>query len=175
MEKRRKELAAMTPHMREAIAENMKERVYATITLLAVIAALWQTSSHHSIRGTLFTIAGTVVALFLATLISARMSYRAIHSKSISPKQYQHVVFTSSGLLAPAIGPFFIVLGSLTGLYNLNSALIASMAALLLSLFLLSFNAGRQIYTNKARLLLVSSLEMSVGLGVILLKLATGE
>lgn len=175
MEKRRQALDAMTPHMREVIAENMKERVYATITLLAVIAALWQTSAHHSARGAILTVAGTVIALFFATLISARMSYRAIHNKSISPRQYQHVIFTTSGLLAPAIGPTVIILGSLTKLYDLRAALMASMVVLLLSLFLLSFNAGRQIYTSTGRLLLVSLLEMSVGLGVILLKLAIGE
>lgn len=175
MEKRRQALDAMTPQMREVIAENMKERVYATITLLAVIAALWQTSAHHSVRGAVLTIVGTVVALFLATLISARMSYRAIHSKSIEPRQYQHVIFTTSGLLAPALAPVLIILGSLTKLYDLKAALVASMIVLLLSLFLLSFNAGRQIYTSTSRLLLVSFLEMSVGLGVILLKLATGE
>lgn len=175
MEKRRQALDAMTPQMREVIAENMKERVYATITLLAVIAALWQTSAHHSVRGAVLTIAGTVVALFFATLISARMSYRAVHNKSIEPKQYQHVIFTTSGLLAPALTPILIVLGSLTHWYDLKAALMASMVVLLISLFLLSFNAGRRIYDSTGRLLIVSFLEMSVGLGVILLKLAVGE
>ena len=175
MEKQQKMLETMTPKMREAVAENMKERVYATITLLAVIAALWQTSAHHSVKGILLTIIGSVVALFFATLISSRMSYRAIHSKSIEPRQYQHVIFTTSGLLAPAIAPSLIVLGSLTGWYDIKAALMASMIVLLLSLFLLSFNAGRRIYDSTWRLLAVSALEMSVGLGVILLKLAVGE
>ena len=161
--------------MREIIAENMKERVYATITLIAVITALWQTSDHHSVRGAVFTIAGSVVALMLATLISARMSFHAIHGKSINHEQYRHAMFTSSGLLAPAIAPCVIVLGSLTHWYSLKAALMASMVILLGSLFLLSFNAGRRIYTKKSRLLLVSLLEMSVGLGVIVLKLAVGE
>lgn len=171
----RQNLETMTPAMREAIAENMKERVYATITLLAIIAALWQASDHHSVRGAILTILGSVVALMLATLISARMSYRAIHGESINPKQYQRTIFTSAGLLAPAIAPCLIILGSLTGWYELKMALLVSMIVLLLSLFLLSFNAGRRIYDNTWRLLIVSTLEMSVGLGIILLKLAVGE
>ena len=174
-QKTRRTITQLTPAMKEIVAENMKERIYATITLLAVIAALWQTSSHHSVRGTIFTIIGSAIALLLATLISARMSYRAIHGKSIDRQQYQHVIFTSSGLVAPAIAPCVIVVGSLTGWYSLKAALMTSMVVLLLSLFFISFRSGRRIYTSRWRLLTISLLEMSVGLGVILLKLAVGE
>lgn len=166
---------SLEPSVREAVAENMKERIYASITLLAVIAALWQTSEHHSVRGAVVTVIGSVVALLLATLISARLSHRAIHGKSISPKQYQHVIFTSSGLLAPAIAPTLIILLSSTGWYTLRTALMTSMIVILGSLFLISFNAGRRIYDKTSRALIVSLLEVSVGLGVILLKLALGE
>jgi hypothetical protein len=58
---------------------------------------------------------------------------------------------------------------------SLKTAFMAGAVALLLSLFLLSFTAGRKIYTSPLRLLLVSTAEMSVGVGVILLKLAIGE
>lgn len=165
----------LTPEIREHVAENMKERVYATITLLAVIAAHWQTTAHHSVKATVFAVGGSAVALWLATLVASRMSYRAVHGKSMRTREYRKVVFTSSGLLAPAIAPILIILGSLTGLYDLHAALTASMVILLMSLFLLSFAAGRQIYNSLGRLLLMSTLEMSVGVGVILLKLAVGE
>ncbi len=165
----------LTPTMREHVAENMKERIYATITLLAVIAAHWQTAAHHSVRGTVLAIAGAVVALWLATLISARMSYRAVHGERVDSKEYRRIVFTSSGLLAPALMPIIIVLISLTGLYTLQTALLIAMIVLLLSLFFLSFTAGLKIYSNKWRLFSVSMLEMSLGIGVIALKLAIGE
>lgn len=163
----------LSPEAREIVAENMKERIYASITLLAVIAAHWQTS--HSVRATIVAIGGSVVALWLATLVASRMSYRAVHAKSIGTREYRRIVFTSSGLLAPAIAPILLVLGSLTELYTLHNALTASMVILLVSLFLLSFTAGKKIYNNVWQLLLVSTLEMSVGLGVIALKLFAGE
>lgn len=56
--------------IREHVAENMKERVYATITLIALITALWQTAEHHSAGGAIASIVGTVVALWLATFLS---------------------------------------------------------------------------------------------------------
>lgn len=166
----------LTPRMREAVAENMKERIYSTITLIAVIAALWQHAAEHGHFGAVVSIIGAAVALWLATLIAARMSFRAVHGRSIERQEYVKAFFTSSGLLAPAIPPILIVtISGLTHWYDLKTALFASMVTSLLSLFLLSFTAGRKIYDNVWRLLLVSALEMSVGVGVIILKLAVGE
>lgn len=176
MTKRDDRIQNMTPEMKEVVAENMKERVYSTITLIAVLTVMWQNAGSHSARGTVAVILGSVIALWLATLISIRMSYRAIHGKAISMSGYRRALFSASGLLAPAVIPILIVaVSGITDWYSLKAALLASMIVSLLSLFLLSFNAGRQIYDNFWRLLLVSLLEMSVGVGVILLKLAVGE
>lgn len=161
--------------MLEYVAENMKERIYATITLLAMITALWQTSSEHSVVGSVASILGTVMALWLATLISSRISHRAIHGKSLSGRDLAKLTFTSSGLFVPAILPTVFVLISSTGAWSLKAAFMASIVALLLSLFVLSFAAGRRIYTSPVRLFVVSLGEMAVGIGVILLKLAIGE
>ena len=162
--------------MREVIAENMKERVYSTITLIAVLTAMWQNADRHTAFGTIVIIAGSVVALWLATLISIRMSYRAVHGRPVSLNSYRRLLFSASGLLAPAISPIIIVgISGLTDWYSIKSALMASMIVCLFSLFLLSYGAGRKIYDSFWRLMLVSTLEMSVGVGVILLKLAVGE
>lgn len=161
---------------REIIAENMKERVYSTITLLAVLVTMWQHAEHHSHFGTVAGIVGAVVGVWLATLIAVRMSYRAVHGRPIDRKDYVRTFFTSSGLLAPAITPILIVtLSGVTDWFDLKTALAASMVVSLLSLFLLSYSAGRKIYENTWRLLFVSILEMSVGLAVILLKLSVGD
>lgn len=161
--------------LREHIAENMKERIYATITLLAVITALWQSADHHSAWGIIVSIVGTSIALWLATVISARISFRAVHGKSHGRSDMFKLMFTSSGLFLPAIAPTLLVLLSSTGLFELRGALFASIIVLLLSLFTLSFTASRRIYPTKSRAFLISVLEMSVGIGVVLLKLATGE
>ena len=176
MTRKHEHLAKMTPAMREVIAENMKERVYSTITLIAVLTAMWQNADRHTASGTILIILGSVIALWLATLISIRMSYRAVHGRAISLGSYRKSLFSASGLLAPAISPVIIVaVSGLTDWYSIKSALMASMVVSLLSLFLLSYSAGRRIYDSFWRLVLVGALEMSVGVGVILLKLAVGE
>jgi uncharacterized protein YacL len=161
--------------IREHLAENMKERVYATITLLAVIATLWQTADHHSVKGTLASIVGTVIGLWLATLIAGRVSHRAVYQKSMHQHELAKLLFTSSGLLVPALVPSLLVLLSGTGVISLQDALLGGMVVLLLSLFTLSFMAGRKIYTSRGRVILISSLETLVGVGVIALKILVGE
>jgi hypothetical protein len=174
--KTRRSLETLTPEQRELVADNMRERIYSSITLIAVLTVMWQNDEHRSVLGTIAVILGSVVALWLATLISARMSYRAVHGKSIKSSDYRKTFFTTSGLLAPALLPTAIILVSgLTHWYTIKTALMASIIISLLSLFGLSFQAGRKIYDSLGRLLLVSALEMSVGLLVILLKLAVGE
>ena len=165
----------LSSEIREHLAENMKERIYATITLIALITALWQTADHHSIGGAVAGIIGTVVALWLATVISARVSHRAVHGKSLGRGDVFKLMFTSSGLFLPAIAPTVVILVSATGMISLRSALFVSIDMLLLSLYTLSFMASRRIYTSMARALWISVLEMSVGVGVVLLKLAIGE
>ncbi len=175
MEKQKRQLSRLPPEKLEHIAENMKERVYATLTLLAVMTALWQTAEHHTALGSIASILGTVAALWLATIISARMSYRAIHAKRMSLAIYRKIIFTSSGVFGPAIVPVIFILVSSVGAFSLTTALLAGMVALALSLFLLSFLAGRRIYGFGFRVLAISALEMLLGVGVIALKLAVGE
>jgi len=159
----------------ESIAENMKERIYATITLLAMIVALWQTSGHHTAGGAIVNMLGTVAALWLATIMSARMSHRAVHGKSMTLGRLRKLLFTSSGLFAPAILPVAFVLASMTGIITLKTALFAGVVILILSLFFLSFHAGRRIHASFLRLMFISMIEMLVGVGVVALKIFVGE
>lgn len=170
-----KQLETIPAEFHEHLAENMKERVYATITLIAVITALWQVSELHTFKGVLASIGGTVIALWLATLVSARVSHHAIYGKSMDSSELRRLIFTSSGVFAPAIVPVILVLLSGIGLINIKSALFDGVLVLLASLFLLSFVASRRIYPSIPRAILISVLEMSVGVGVVLLKLTVGE
>lgn len=160
---------------REQFAENTKERIYSTITLLAVITALWHGAEHHSHIGALATIVGSVVALWLATLMSARMSYRAVHGKGMPLEKYRSIFFSASGLLAPAIAPVFFIILSKLGALTLANALLVSMIVMLLSMFFFSFLGSRKVYDSPFKILTISFLELCIGLGVVALKLLAGE
>lgn len=160
---------------REQFAENTKERIYSTITLLAIVTTLWHTSAHHSPLSVLAGIVGSVVALWLATLMSARMSYRAVHGTSIPTSEYRKIFFSASGLLAPAALPSLLVIASMGGLFELKTALFASMIVLLLSLFLFSLMGSRRVYQSKSKVLIISLIELGIGLLVVGIKLLAGE
>lgn len=173
--KKRTRRPPLTAEMREYVAENMKERIYATITLLAVIVSLWHTAEHHTVGGALASILGTVAALWLATLVAAQMSHRTVHGKNMSKREGARLMFASSGLFLPAIAPTLLLFFSDTGIIGMKTALTASVIVLLLSLFGASFAAARKIYVNPWQMLLVSILELAIGVGVVALKLAVGE
>lgn len=158
--------------MAERITENMKERIYATITLLAVVAAQFHEVESRSALGVAASVLGATAALWLATMVASHMSYRAIHGKNMPHAEYLKRIFDSAGLFAPAALPVLLLACSALGFISLQAALIGSVVAFLATLVLLSLMAGRKIYENKLQLLAVSGIELAIGVGIVLLKLA---
>lgn len=151
----------------------LRERIYATITLLAVVAALWQHPDEHQPFGAIGIILGTVVALWLATLVAARISYTAVHGdKAHAEPKYLEASKAASGLLTPATTPIVLILLSMTGLFSLKVALLIGVISLLASLFFFSVMSGNRVTDNKVKLLIFSAMQTLIGVGVVLLKLA---
>lgn len=136
------------------------------------MVTLWQHPEDHRPLGVMGIIAGTVVALWLATIIAARMSYRAVHSKSDLEPRYKEAVESARGLLMPAGVPILFVLLALIHIISLQMALMFGVISLVLSLFAFSVYAGRRSADSFGRILLYSFLQMALGIGVVLLKLA---
>jgi small-conductance mechanosensitive channel len=168
---RLKNFQDLAPQARRHVADNMKERVYATITLLAVITPLWKDADRHTHWGAAGDIGGAVVALWLATLVATRLSHRAVHGRHMNMREYRAAAFSASGLLVPAVAPLLLIGLSATGLFGLATALYGSIIVLLVSLMLISFIASRRMYQNPWQILAISGFEMLIGAGVIWLKL----
>lgn len=161
----------LTVEQRIRYGELLRERIYSTITLLAVVVVMWQHPAEYSAWTVLGSIAGTVIALWLATLISSRMSFRIAHGEDELNSHYRKSAEAASGLLAPAATPLFFVLISAIGLLELKTALLLGVMSLVLSLFIFSLVSGRKVVSNRLSLLLFSALQMLLGLGVVALKL----
>lgn len=168
---RRQRFEDLPPEERAIFAETLRERIYSTITLLAVIVVLWQHPSDHRALGVIGIIYGTVGALWLATIIASRMSYRIVHDDhELGPRSHE-AIQAASGLLVPATAPALFVLASLTGLISLATALFFGMVSLILSLFFFSVFAGRKLSDRPGKILLYSLLQLGLGIGVVALKL----
>lgn len=159
----------------ERLAANMKERIYASITLLAVIAAQLQAAHEHTARGVLVSIIGTVIALWLATMIAANIAHKAVHGTAMPERDYRKEAFAASGIFVPAIVPAIFVTASWLNFIELKTALIAGIVALLVALVALSYVGTRRVYENKLQVVIVGVLELLLGAGVVLLKLTLGE
>ena len=156
---------------RSQFAEILRERIYATITLLAVMVTLWQHSEEHSVIGAIGIIFGTVIALWLATMIAARMSYRIVHERGEANEKSWEASESARGLLTPACAPIFFVFLSLIGLLELKTALLIGVISLVLSLFLFSLYSGRRSSDSWMKILLYSLLQLALGVGVVALKI----
>ena len=171
--RKRPDIRDMSNDDRAFLAEMLRERIYATITLLAVVAALWQHPDEHQPLGAIGVILGTVVALWLATLVAARISYTAVHGHKVSKEpKYLEASKAASGLLTPAGPPIFFVLLSTTGLFSLKTGLLIGVISLLASLFFFSVMSGNRVTDSKLKLLVFSAMQTLIGVGVVLLKLA---
>ncbi len=158
---------------RRHLAELLRERIYSTISLLAVVVVLWQYPETHSPWGSVGVIVGTVVALWLATLIAARTSYRIVHDDDADrDREFGESKEAASGLLTPAIAPVFFIFLSILGLIELKTALLLGVISLLFSLFLFSLLSGWKLKNTPWRLVGYSLLQMGLGFTVVLIKLA---
>lgn len=161
----------ITNEQRRQFAETLRERIYATISLLAVIVVLWQHPETHSAWGVVWVIIGTVAALWLATIIAARMSYQIVHHDA-ADRHFGESKDAASGLLTPAAAPVFFILISMTGVIELKTALLFGIISLLLSLFFFSLMSGRKLKSTAWGLIGYSLLQMGLGVMVVLIKLA---
>ena len=125
----------------------------------------------HSAWGSIGVIVGTVGALWLATLIAARISYRIAHDDG-ADQHFGESKEAASGLLTPAIAPVFFILVSMLGVIGLKTALLFGIISLLISLFLFSLMSGRKLKSSPWRLIGYSLLQMGLGCVVVLIKLA---
>lgn len=159
----------------EEITEFLKERIYATITLIALLVTLWHGADHFTAKGAIFSIIGTVIALWLAIGIASRMSYQVAHGKRMSTREYFAILRSHSALLAPAFPVIILILISMTGLFSLETALLTSVIVLLFSFIGFSLLAGRRMHSSWTEIAITSSFEIALGLGVIVLKIYTGH
>lgn len=157
------------------IADFMKERIYANITLLAVLAVLWEGADHSTHLKATLSIIGATIALWLASMISTQMAYQMAHGKIMSRSKFTADSIKHAALLLSAFFPLLMVGFSAFGLIDLKSALLGAIILSILSLFAWSVRAGRSMHSSFKSILIVSSLETAVGLGIVALKIFTSH
>ena len=165
----------MAKQTRIEAAELLKEQIYSSITLVALIVTLWQSADHITAKGAAISIVGTAIALWLAIAIASRMSYQVVNGRSISTREVGRILATRKALLTPAIAPLFFIFLSVVTPLSLKTALFIGIISQLFSFAIFSIIAGRKIRTTWFEIVLSLLLEIALGVGVVVLKIVVGH
>lgn len=152
----------------ELQAESLKERIYATLAILAVLLTL--DATHASTLHAAAVIGGTALSLWAASFISSRMAKRMVYGRSPEAEHTRRDSVKHAPLLASAAFPLLMIGAASIGLFTLEQAITMSIGAILLTLVLWSLAAARSMHASRLASILLATIVLLIGLGVVALK-----
>ncbi|RFU41988.1 hypothetical protein DZF91_08990 [Actinomadura logoneensis] len=158
----------------EVATERLKERIYATITMIAVTAGL-ALSGHTGPAGAALSVTGTAAGLWLATLVSDGQAHMTVHGSRPDRRGILRSLYITSPLLLSAVSPLLLIGVSAMGLMAPRTALLTAVALDVLSLFIWGYVSGRRMGGRPAVALVAGVLDLLIGGAVVAVKLLAGH
>lgn len=155
-------------------ALRLKERIYATITMVAVTVGL-SVSAESSIPGAASTVVVTALGLWLATVVADQQAHRVVHLRDPSSTEIRRLLFVSSPLLVSALPALAMITLSGFGAVRLRTALLIAAGVGVGSLFMWSFLGGRRMGNGRAGAAIAGTVDMTIGVVVALVKYVAGH
>ncbi|MFJ6632185.1 hypothetical protein ACIQMR_12410 [Streptomyces sp. NPDC091376] len=155
-------------------AARLKERIYATITLTAVVVALSETDHPEHLESAL-TVAVTALGVWLATLVADEQSHRALTRRSATWAEIRTALHVSSPLLLTAVGPLVLIGVSALGALELETALLISAGVEVATLFLWGWRTGLRMGNGPLSALISGLVDTVIGVGVVAVKILAGH
>jgi len=126
---------------REYLAEIFRERIYGSITVLAVnIGLVLKINDGLTVRHAFITIIATIVGLWLAGIFSSVLSYRIVHQKNMPRKQFAHELTVHRGLLMAGWSTLIMLTLAAFGAVSLHTAILTD---IILTITALTFTVLR--------------------------------
>ncbi|PWI46128.1 hypothetical protein CK485_01390 [Streptomyces sp. ICBB 8177] len=156
------------------LKERLKERVYATITMLAVVVSLavGGTANHED---AVWSILGTSVGVWLATFVADQQAHRAVAHRYARSEEFRQMLYTSSPLLLSAVGPLAFTGVSALGLMSLPVAMYTACGVDLAELFAWSTVTGLRMGEGRVAALLAGTADVMIGFGIVMVKVVGGH
>lgn len=115
-------------------AEFLRERIYGTITLLAVTIGILLDVPHYSIQHAFIVILTTALGLWAASIFAEYISYRVVHDHYMPASEVRRIVIVHRGILVAAIPTLFMIalatLETLSLATALRTAIVLDIAAM---------------------------------------------
>ncbi|MEV5568404.1 hypothetical protein AB0L06_00020 [Spirillospora sp. NPDC052269] len=158
----------------EIATERLKERIYATITMIAVTAGL-ALGGHVGPAGAALSVVGTAVGLWLATLVSDGQAHMTVHGSRPDRHGMLRSLYITSPLLLSAVSPLLLIGVAALGLMQLRTALLTAVVLDVLSLFIWGYVGGRRLGGRPIVALVAGVLDLLIGAVVVGVKLLAGH
>jgi hypothetical protein len=158
----------------DTAAARLKERIYATITLTAVVVTLAEAEATDHAEAAL-TVAVTALGVWLATIVADEQAHRAMSGRGANRAEIRTAMHVSSPLLLSAVGPLVRIGMSALGVMVLVTALLISAGVEVASLFLLGWRTGLRRGNVPLSALTSGLLDTAIGAGVVAVKLLAGH
>lgn len=115
-------------------AEFLRERIYGTITLLALVIGLLVEAQHISIRFAFVSIATTALGLWSASMFAEYISYRVVHDRYPPLQLLKRMIIVHRGILIAAIPDLIMIGVAALGVISLTTALRTSIVLAIVSM-----------------------------------------
>jgi hypothetical protein len=156
------------------LAERLKERIYAQLTVVAVTLGL-ALAAVESEAGAASTVAATAVGLWLATLAADQQAHAAAYGRLLRGRELRTLLFRTSPLLTAAVGPLVLVGLAALDLLPLATALYCAVGVDLALMFVWGLGLGRRMGAGWPAALLSGLVNVLIGGLVVGVKLLAGH
>lgn len=157
----------------ELLAERLKERIYASIALLAVFLSMSNDMRHGEAA---LLIGATAISLWMASIFSVLISRAMVYERhKLTRAEVQHQFVIHAPLLASATTPLILVGLSALNLFTMATAIKISAVWLLAFMAISSILAARKTHASLLRKLVAAGLAFGMGLLIITIKIAVSH
>ncbi|MEU9801997.1 hypothetical protein [Streptomyces sp. NPDC051000] len=155
-------------------AARLKERLYATITMISVVVGL-AGFGHTTTAEAAATILTTAVGLWLAALVADQQAHRVVHGRFATGRELRQMLSVSSPLLLSAAGPLTLLAVAAFTAISVNTALLIAAGVNVAGLFTWGCYGGIRMGAGTALALLAGVVDAIIGTAVALVKVAAGH
>ncbi|MFJ8752918.1 hypothetical protein ACIREO_26810 [Streptomyces sp. NPDC102441] len=156
-----------------AQADRLKERIYATITMIAVVVGL--SLSEAGTTGALATVLTTALGLWLAAFVADQQAHRTVHRHLATGHDLRRMLYVSAPLLSCAVGPAVMIALAALDVLSLSAALMTAAGVGIASLFAWGCAGGLRMGGGVLLAVLAGVADAVIGVAVALVKTAAGH
>ncbi|MGV9499447.1 hypothetical protein [Streptomyces sp. NPDC003642] len=156
-----------------ALADRLKERIYATITMIAVVVGL--SLGEVGALGAVATVVTTALGLWLAAFVADQQAHRTVHRRFATGPELRRMLYVSSPLLSCAVGPAVLIALAALDVLSLHAALSAAAGVGVVSLFLWGCLGGLRMGGGTLTAVAAGLVDAVIGVAVALVKAAAGH